>query len=74
MSLIQGIHQAGSSRQTMVESLVRIGREIGVPCLAEGVEKEEEAKVCAELGFQLVQGFLYGLPAPASAWVEEGGS
>lgn len=70
ISLIQGIHQAGSSRQTMVESLVRIGREIGVPCLAEGVEIEEEARVCAELGFQLVQGFLYGLPAPASAWVE----
>lgn len=69
ISLIKGIHQAGSSRQTMVESLVKVGSEIGVPCLAEGVEEEEEAKVCTELGFQLVQGFLYGRPAPAQAWV-----
>jgi EAL domain-containing protein (putative c-di-GMP-specific phosphodiesterase class I) len=70
ISLIRGIHNAGSSRQTMVESLVKVGTEIGVPCLAEGVEKEEEAKVCTELGFQLVQGFLYGLPAPAQEWID----
>lgn len=70
-SLIQGIHQAGSSRQTMVASLVQVGKEIGVPCLAEGVEEEEEARVCAELGFQLAQGFLYGNPAPAEEWNEE---
>ncbi|MEE8350291.1 MAG: EAL domain-containing protein [Acidobacteriota bacterium] len=70
VSLIKDIHQAGASRQTMVESLVRVGVEIGVPCLAEGVEEEEEARVCIELGFQLAQGYLFGMPAPADTWDE----
>ena len=70
VSLIKGIHQAGSSRHTMVGSLVKVGDQIGVPCLAEGVEEEEEAKVCIDLGFRLAQGFLYGRPGPADTWVE----
>ena len=70
MSLIKGIHQAGASMQTMVGSLVRVGEEIGVPCLAEGVEEEEEARVCLELGFKLAQGYLYGSPAPAETWIQ----
>ena len=70
VSLIKGIHQAGASMQTMVGSLVRVGEEIGVPCLAEGVEEEEEARVCLELGFKLAQGYLYGSPAPAETWIQ----
>ena len=32
--------------------------------LAEGVETDEEAAVCQELGFELFQGFLFGSPIP----------
>ncbi|MDA2933661.1 EAL domain-containing protein [Acidobacteria bacterium AH-259-D05] len=70
-SLIQDIHQAASSKQKMVESLVRMGNEIGVCCLAEGIEKEEEQTVCIEMDFKLGQGFLYGKPAPLSTWLED---
>lgn len=35
--------------------------------LAEGVESEEEARICVEMGFELIQGFLTGMPIPADA-------
>jgi EAL domain-containing protein (putative c-di-GMP-specific phosphodiesterase class I) len=35
--------------------------------LAEGVEDEEEAQACIEMGFQLIQGYLTGKPIPADS-------
>ena len=35
--------------------------------LAEGVEVEEEAEVCREMGFQLIQGYLTGKPVAVHA-------
>ena len=32
--------------------------------LAEGVEDEEEAKICVAMGFKLIQGYLTGRPIP----------
>jgi EAL domain-containing protein (putative c-di-GMP-specific phosphodiesterase class I) len=32
--------------------------------LAEGVETEAEAEVCRQIGFDLLQGYLTGRPAP----------
>ncbi|MCH7994122.1 MAG: EAL domain-containing protein [Planctomycetes bacterium] len=65
IKLIQGLSTASPQRLTTVGSLVQIVRDLGVVPLAEGVETEEEAAVCRELGFDLAQGFLYGRPAPA---------
>jgi len=39
-------------------------RNLGILALAEGVELEEEAAVCTELGFDMAQGFYFGRPAP----------
>ena len=36
--------------------------------IAEGVEQSEEAEACAELGFELAQGFHLGRPERASAF------
>jgi EAL domain-containing protein (putative c-di-GMP-specific phosphodiesterase class I) len=36
--------------------------------LAEGVECEEEAEVCIEMGFQLIQGYLTGRPIHADSF------
>jgi EAL domain-containing protein (putative c-di-GMP-specific phosphodiesterase class I) len=62
--LIREIHRAAQPRQQMLEKLVQIVRELGVIPLAEGIECQEEATACRELGFQLAQGFFYGRPAP----------
>jgi EAL domain-containing protein (putative c-di-GMP-specific phosphodiesterase class I) len=63
MGLIRNIHTASDRKQRVVRDLVRLVRDLGSIPLAEGVETEEEAVVCREMGFQLIQGYLTGRPA-----------
>lgn len=60
--LIQDIHEANPQQLKMIRSLVESARDAGITTLAEGVEKQEEAIVCSELGFQLGQGYYFGRP------------
>lgn len=69
VALIHKIDEAPESKQKMVASLVKVAEEIGVICLAEGVETEKELSVCGQMDFQLAQGFLFGRPAPLSEWL-----
>ena len=66
ISLIRGIDSATAGHQQMVARLVEIVHDLGIISLAEGVETAEEGATCRQLGFQLVQGFHYGRPAPAT--------
>lgn len=66
MSLVQGISEASPERQRMVENLVGMVRELNVVALAEGIETKEEAEFCAQIGFELAQGFYFGRPSPFS--------
>lgn len=50
--------------RTLVAAIVSIGQSLGVPVLAEGVEREEQAELVRELGCNAAQGFLYGQPQP----------
>ena len=67
-ALIAKIHEAPIAKQKLVESLAKMVQEIGVACLAEGVEDKEEQEICGQMGFALAQGYLFGKPAPASKW------
>ena len=49
----------------IVESIIRLGRALGLKTIAEGVETEAQEAVLAELGCEFVQGFLYGAPMSA---------
>ena len=64
MSLIRGLHEASAERVRMIQVLVRMVRDIGIVSLAEGIETEQERNICAELGFELAQGFYFGRPFP----------
>lgn len=66
IKLIQNIHAASAERKQMLETLVRMARDLGIVTLAEGVEREDESDTCRELGFELGQGYLYGRPADGS--------
>ena len=66
--LIQDIHAASAQRQQMLGTLVRMVRDLGIAPLAEGVETEEEASTCGQLGFTLAQGYLYGRPEGPNSW------
>lgn len=69
MHLIRGLATCSEGRRSMVSNLVRAVHDLNVPALAEGVETQEEASICRDLGFDLGQGFYYGRPDAASSFV-----
>lgn len=64
ISLVRDIHQSSDKHITMVQTLVSLVRDFGISPLAEGIEKEAEAEICLEIGFDLAQGFYFGHPSP----------
>jgi len=65
LQMIRGLSTSSPHRVQIVESLVKIVRDLGIVALAEGVETQEEADICRDIGFELAQGYLLGRPAPA---------
>lgn len=66
VSMVRAIDQAPPSKRQLVETLVRMTRDLGIRSLAEGIETVEEAAVCQQLGFELFQGYLFGTPKPST--------
>lgn len=64
ISLIRGLHKASERKRQVVSNLVQMVLATGSIPLAEGVEDEEEAQACVDMGFQLIQGYLTGRPIP----------
>ncbi len=64
MGLIRGIDSANLVKRQLIEQLVHIVHNVGSIALAEGVETPEEARVCIDLGFDLIQGYFTGAPQP----------
>jgi len=62
---VAGIAEAPDSKQRVVRSLVALARELGARSIAEGIETATDAQACAELGFELAQGFYFKRPLPA---------
>ena len=63
--MIEGIDGDRGGRSRLLAALVKMAGELGIRCIAEGIEREAEAKACADLGFELGQGYLFGMPEPA---------
>jgi diguanylate cyclase (GGDEF)-like protein len=53
----------------IVHAVVELGRYLGTPVVAEGVERREELAFLRAEGCATAQGFLFGYPAPISAFV-----
>jgi EAL domain-containing protein (putative c-di-GMP-specific phosphodiesterase class I) len=64
IALVRDLYKATDKKQKMISDLVRIVHDMGSITLAEGIEAPEDAAICKQMGFQLVQGFLYGRPMP----------
>ncbi len=67
--LIVNLDRGGPSKRRVVESLVHMVRDLGVIPLAEGIETAGQAEACAEIGFDLAQGFFFGVPRPIGHWL-----
>ena len=59
--LIEGI-DASLPRRLIVEAVVRMCEGLGVRVVAEGVEREEEARALQALGIRYMQGYLFARP------------
>lgn len=51
-------------KRTVCRHIVELARDYGVPALAEGIESRADLIAANEIGFDLVQGYLFGKPAP----------
>ena len=49
--------------------MVELGRYVGTPVVAEGVERHEELAFLRAEGCETAQGFLFGHPAPIAHFV-----
>ena len=58
--------QPGNKEMKLVELVLDIAKNLGVPVVAEGVETEEELKMLKEAGCDIIQGYYFSKPSPPS--------
>lgn len=71
VKLVQGLPQSSEARRSTIAGLINIVRDLDVIPLAEGIETEEEASICNDLGFELAQGYLFGRGEPVETWLKQ---
>ncbi|MCR9202325.1 MAG: EAL domain-containing protein [Planctomycetaceae bacterium] len=62
-ALIRDLQEVSGEQLQLFRSIIRGVKEEGAITVAEGVETEEMVDVCAEVGFDLVQGYAMSRPA-----------
>jgi EAL domain-containing protein (putative c-di-GMP-specific phosphodiesterase class I) len=62
-SFVDGIEH-DSSNMALVEAIVRIGSNLGLTVVAEGVETKEQAEILREVGANELQGYFFARPGP----------
>lgn len=62
IALIHDIDKASRQRRDMIGLLIALVKRGETAALAEGVSHSGELSACRELGFDLIQGFVYGRP------------
>ncbi len=55
---------------TILSSMVRMAKWLGMPVIAEGVEHVEQADFLRSIGCDCIQGYLYSRPLPEDQYVE----
>jgi len=63
IALVRDLDKQSAQRQEMIGLLVRLVKKGRAQALAEGVSNAGELAVCRRLGFDLIQGYVYGRPA-----------
>lgn len=61
------VNDPGTNSRIIVETIVGLGKSLGIPVTAEGVETEAQRAFLTEKGCQRLQGYLLSKPVDASA-------
>ena len=61
--------QPGNKEMKLVELVLDIAKNLGVPVVAEGVETEEEYKMLKEAGCDIIQGYYFSKPIPPTEFL-----
>jgi len=62
---VKTLHDRPESAK-IIAAIIGLGKSLGVPTIAEGVETERDAEVLREMGCTCAQGYLYSEPVPAA--------
>ncbi|AKS41758.1 EAL domain-containing protein [Wenzhouxiangella marina] len=62
ISLVRGLEDRESAKYRLLKTLNELIVDMGIKTLAEGIETEETAALCREIGIDFLQGFLYSRP------------
>jgi EAL domain-containing protein (putative c-di-GMP-specific phosphodiesterase class I) len=63
MSFVRAMMHDDASRR-IVQMILRLGEELAIPVVAEGIEDEQAANALADLGCAFGQGYFFGRPKP----------
>ncbi|MDU8942671.1 EAL domain-containing protein [Rhodophyticola sp. MJ-SS7] len=66
-SFVQALEESTERSQQMIELIVLLGTRMGMSITAEGIETEHQRKMLATMGCNVLQGYLFGRPAPLQA-------
>ncbi|QDT53370.1 Phytochrome-like protein cph2 [Caulifigura coniformis] len=64
-SLIRNLDSASPQQMRLLSTLIDVVRDFNICTLAEGIETVGEMEACRALGFELAQGFYFGIPLDA---------
>jgi EAL domain-containing protein (putative c-di-GMP-specific phosphodiesterase class I) len=65
-SFMQGFDTARCDAETVVKTIIGLGRELNMRATVEGVESEKQASFLAKADGDQAQGYYFGRPMPAS--------
>ncbi len=65
-SFMSGLDHSGQNAETIVKTIVALGRELNMRVTVEGVETPEQASFLNEIKGDQAQGFFFGRPVPNS--------
>jgi diguanylate cyclase (GGDEF)-like protein len=65
-SFMTGLGRAGRDAETVIKTIIALGRELRMRVTVEGVETAEQLSFLAEANAEQAQGFYFGRPVPAA--------